>query len=233
MVLTKYYKFLFENSPYDFEPIEQRSNYVVHKKDSIEDFVSNEDNSLTIFVHGWMESLESAKTKTDYVTRGLKNHNYSGKIAGYIWESDKPWKYSKKKAQEVGEKISSQIDEVKNKNSKISINLVAHSLGCLVSLEASQRIKSKIDNLVLMAGAIRRRGFPTEIKNVNSVYNFYDRSDELLLFAYPVYELSFPIGSSKINREKVENIQFDNPHHSYYYLDPRTYKEIVNIIQVS
>lgn len=226
------YKTIFRNSPYHFKDIAESCKTVrFDSSKSIGDCINSGADSVTIYIHGWMESYNSGQTKSDYIKKGLVEGGYKGEVLGYLWDSDEIWVESKKKADKVGSTIAEEIDMM---NSDVEVNILSHSLGTNVAFELIKETDSKIENVFLMGGATKISDIPSseDLSNINQIYNIYDRTDELLLFCYSPFETAFPIGMRPVRTRKdsITNIRWVTLHHSSYYLDEKIYDKLVDLI---
>lgn len=222
------YKTIFRNSPYHFDSIDRDCRTVrFGSSDSVSDEVGSD--TVLIYVHGWMESHNSGRTKSDYVRRGLDRSDYEEDVVGYLWDSKQTWLKSKKKATRVGSELAEEINMI---DSDVNVNLLAHSLGCNVVMESISECSSNINNVFLMGGATKTSEIPSseEVSNVANLYNIYDRTDELLSLCFAPVEVAIPIGMKPVKKSYVSNMRWATVHHSSYYLDDKIYDKITELV---
>ena len=98
-----------------------------------------QNETVTIFVHGWEESEENVKERLNRVKLSLENNSFNHPLIGFSWPSNTDWSDAGSIAAENGPKLANLISSIKNECPSTDIRLVAHSLGAravLSSLES-------------------------------------------------------------------------------------------------
>jgi len=104
------------------------------------------------------------------------------------------------------------------------INIIAHSAGCRISINAAKildsKYKLKVDRLFMMAGPIGL----TDITNIDKSYNMMSFSLKLTsLNDSPVWDIAFPyysIPSYLFNWNKLEHVTFKDIGHTGWFSSP-------------
>jgi len=137
----------------------------------------SKSKEVVIFVHGMRNSTIGAKMGTNALRLRLRKLGYKGDIIGFSYDSNvrgahldknyhKVLKTAKKIAERSGEDLAKLIHDIHQKNWKIKIRLVGHSLGCDV-------VKSAYDYIGFdYIESTHLFGSPVESDDLTSPYNF-------------------------------------------------------------
>jgi pimeloyl-ACP methyl ester carboxylesterase len=191
------------------------------------------DREIVIYVHGWNADEQDALDQFNIVQASLDSLGYRQPIIGFSWDSDTiftgfnpfnwfdawdwrdDWQSAKEIAQKNGLKLAKLILDLKRSCANADINLVGHSLGASVILNALDRLHNdprlslwnandrnyKIDSVHLLGAAVNpsaisiTQGFGNAIRNeVDEFHNKYSVQDDVLEEDYRTTERHIALG---------------------------------------
>ena len=156
---------------------------------------------VAILVHGYNSSYERAIQCFAYLSQ-FYTDTYDTLIC-YLWPGgERPWEYFQARAH-VGSflpnRFLSLLTEVSSYAS--SLDIVAHSMGCRLSLEAlSLSSNINIDHLFLLAPAVSSSSLDLEgpyhyaLNKARNAYIYFSQHDDVLAWAYSLAEWEDALG---------------------------------------
>lgn len=154
----------------------------------------SKSKEVVIFVHGMRNSTIGAKMGTNALRLKLRKLGYKGDIIGFSYDSNvrgahldknyhKVLKTAKKIAERSGEDLAKIINDIHQKDYRIKVRLVGHSLGCDV-------VKSVFDYLGFgVVVSVHLFGSPVEVDTLESwtsfvgafnIVNYYNPNDDVI-----------------------------------------------------
>lgn len=191
------------------------------------------DREIVIYVHGWNADEQDALDQFNIVQASLESLGYRQPIIGFSWDSDTiftgfnpfnwfdawdwrdDWQTAKEIAQKNGLKLAKLILDLKRSCAIADINLVGHSLGASVILNALDRLhydprlslwnandrNYKVDTVHLLGAAVNpsaisiTQGFGNAIRNeADEFHNKYSVQDDVLEEDYRTTERHIALG---------------------------------------
>jgi pimeloyl-ACP methyl ester carboxylesterase len=191
------------------------------------------DREIVFYVHGWNADEQDALDQFNTVKASLDSLGYRQPIIGFSWDSDTiftgfnpfnwfdawdwtdDWQTAKEIAQKNGLKLAKLILDLKRSCANADINLVGHSLGASVILNALDRLHNdprlatwnandrnyKVDSVSLLGAAVNpsaisiTQGFGNAIRNeVDEFHNKYSVQDDVLEEDYRKTERHIALG---------------------------------------
>ncbi|MDX8430889.1 MAG: alpha/beta hydrolase [Candidatus Algichlamydia australiensis] len=170
------------------------------------------DKKVVLLIHGYNNDYEEASEYFSNLAGGTKDL-YDTHV-GYLWPgSDDPWEYFDARSLTMESDLSLRllklIEEISSDAAQIDI--IAFSMGCRLVLEAVKKGEQmRISNVFFMAPAIDNESLERgeisveDISQVENLFVFYSRRDEVLSLLYPMFELDRALGSG--GPENLENV---------------------------
>lgn len=174
----------------------------------------SKSKEVVIFVHGMRNSTIGAKMGTNALRLRLRKLGYKGDIIGFSYDSNvrgahldknyhKVLKTAKKIAERSGQDLAKIINDIQQKDYRIKIRLVGHSLGCDV-------VKSAFDHLGFThITSTHLFGSPIEeddlthifnFMNTSSVTNYYNPNDDVIKEGVTKGDLERPTCLHKVTK---------------------------------
>lgn len=115
-----------------------------------------QNKKVLIVVHGYRNSYEDTCHAYNRIKQKVDSDiGKYDEVIGYMWPGGtKKLSYfsAKRRAKQLRQRIADLLDGLLNETSQVDI--MAHSLGCYMSLSALKRTRNKVNNIFLMAPAI-------------------------------------------------------------------------------
>jgi pimeloyl-ACP methyl ester carboxylesterase len=169
-------------------------------------------DEVSIYIHGWLESRESAIDKFNIVKDALGDNGYGEPVVGFHWTSNVYWYYAKVYADLSGERLSEFIRDLKIACEDTQLRLIGHSLGAQVILNALDHLRNDslwnnrgyaISSVHLLGAAVddeeisTRSSFGIAIQNeVDDFHNKFNPQDDMLERDYRVVEQDTALGEN-------------------------------------
>ncbi|MCD6589078.1 MAG: alpha/beta hydrolase [Candidatus Fermentibacteraceae bacterium] len=173
-----------------------------------------ENKHVILLIHGYNNTFEKICDAYLRITDQLvTNQIPHDQTVGYVWPGGtKKLSYwpAKKRARQLSKKLGELIADISLSASRVDI--IAHSLGCFLTLKALQKIGSiPVSSIYLMAAAVGNykltRGMPfaNAVKFAASTFIFKSEDDDVLKYSYPLGEWGdYALGSTgPVPRSKV------------------------------
>jgi esterase/lipase superfamily enzyme len=173
-------------------------------------------DEVSVYVHGWLESRESAIDKFNIVKVALSDNNYRESVVGFHWTSAVYWYYAKIYADLSGERLAEFIRDFKVTCEDAHLRLIGHSLGAQVILNALDHLRNDgvwnsggytISSVHLLGAAVddeeisARSGFGIAIQNeVEKFHNKFNPQDDVLEGDYRIVEQDIALGENGADR---------------------------------
>jgi hypothetical protein len=173
-------------------------------------------DEVSVYVHGWSESRESAIDKFNIVKVALGDNNYREPVVGFHWTSNVNWYYAKVYADLSGERLAEFIRDLKIACEDIQLRLIGHSLGAQVILNALDHLRNDslwnnrgytISSVHLLGAAVddeeisARSSFGIAIQNeVEEFHNKFNPQDDILERIYRNVEHDIALGENGADR---------------------------------
>lgn len=152
---------------------------------------------VIILVHGYNNTFSEVCDAYLRLTNQLKANSVPhDQVIGYIWPGgDKKLSYfaAKKRARKLAPRISDLLESLSDQVQ--SIDIIAHSMGCFLSLSTLKKAKGvKLNNIYLMAPAVKNfmlsddKHFSSAAKKSNGAFVFKSTDDMVLRFAFSAGE---------------------------------------------
>lgn len=207
---------------YDFLAIPDNdtivSNYIAEDEYFNFHKLQNGSKNIIIFVNGFLQQMD--KEFIEWID-GHNKKNLNESLFGLSWgskdlhqitdlilhkfEFNNPWDASIERSIKTGVLLADAISRTKQKE----INLAGHSLGCRVIYNAllllDNKCKTKIKNVILLAGAVEGSNMDNWEKIDNSIsgkiFNCYSTHDSVLKHLYKIvqHDVGEPIGLGDIS----------------------------------
>ena len=173
-----------------------------------------------LMVHGYNSSFEKVCSAYDRIIDYYREFSLPCQIfLGYLWPGGNKFFHYwtvRRKTKQVSVRLVPLLDLLE-KNA-VRVDIVAHSLGCMITLKAMQiRGRLEFGNLYLMAAAVRNhmlsdsRCFSPAVSHSSGVYIFKSRNDMVLSHGFPIGESgaealgwSGPVPFETVARNTVE-----------------------------
>jgi esterase/lipase superfamily enzyme len=171
---------------------------------------------VSVYVHGWSESRESAIDKFNIVKVALSDNNYRQSVVGFHWTSNVQWYYAKVYADLSGERLAEFIRDFKIACEDTRLRLIAHSLGAQVILNALDYLRNDsvwnnkgyaISSVHLLGAAVddeeisAHSSFGIAIENeVEEFHNKFNPEDDILERIYRNVEQDTALGENGADR---------------------------------
>lgn len=155
------------------------------------------EKHVVILVHGYNNTFNEVCDAYLRITNQLNTSSVPhDQVIGYLWPGgDRKISYwtAKKRAQQLSGRIASLLSKLSNNAS--SVDIVAHSMGCFLSLATMKKSNLvKIRNIYLMAPAVGNYKlsdsayFSKAVSRCKSAFIFKSRDDTVLRYAFPAGE---------------------------------------------
>ena len=220
------------------------------------DFADIGDETLTLFVHGWMNDDQDALDGAYECQLALEANGYGGDTAAFSWDSDQGdsldlgWADAKDIAEKNGPKLANFITDW-NANVGTDVRLVAHSLGARVTVFAMESLETDfgaadaVTSATLLGGAVEEDDVSLDAGWFDTEYgdhieyaaeqfdNFHDDGDPILEYVYETREWEDAVGEKGCDGPKPDNYtDFDvtdqvDAHSDYYKRDVGVADQIV------
>lgn len=164
---------------------------------------------LTVWIHGFNTSEYSANDKWEETHSLIRERTGLNELKGtvwFFWPGDAarsrivsaPLYFAQvEDALKAGNALAEYIIDLQTKDPSLEVNLVAHSLGCRIAVEAARQIREvgarPVSELLLFAAAI-----PEGLCGEGSIYDqkvatreriYYSQSDRILKTWFPMGQL--------------------------------------------
>lgn len=220
------------------------------------DFTGIGDETLTLFVHGWMNSASDALDGAYECQLALERNGYGGDTAAFSWDSDQGgsldlgWADAKEIAEKNGRKLANFVTDW-NANTGQDVRLIAHSLGARVTIFAMESLENDfgaadaVTSATLLGGAVEEDDVSLDAGWFDSEYgdhieyaagqfdNFHDDGDPILEYVYETREWEDAVGEKGCDGPEPNNYtDFDvtaevDAHGDYYKRDVGVVDQIV------
>lgn len=166
-------------------------------------------DQLVVFVHGWLNTPETALDGFETVARALATNGYHQPVVGFSWDSyNYSWWVAKHVARANGPKLANFVDTYGERNPDTEVVLVGHSLGARVVVETLQALETRFEapdavgHVALLGGTLRAKdvaadgAFGRVIASFGgdafAFENYYSGNDEVLDWAFHYAEGGHP-----------------------------------------
>ncbi len=177
-------------------------------------FNLSKSKEVVIFVHGMRNSTIGAKMGTNALRLRLRKLGYKGEIIGFSYDSNirgahldknyhKVLKTAKKIADKNGIALAYLISDIHERNYKIKIRLVGHSLGCDVVKSAFDHMGfNHIESTHLFGSPIEEDDLThiLNFMNTSIVTNYYNPNDDVIKEGVTKGDLERPTCLHKVNK---------------------------------
>jgi hypothetical protein len=173
-------------------------------------------DEVSVYVHGWLESRESAIDKFNIVKAALDDNNYRGAVIGFHWTSNAYWYYAKAYADLSGGRLAEFIRDSKIACEETQLRIIGHSLGAQVILNALDYLRNDsiwnnrgytISSVHLLGAAVddeeisASSSFGNAIQNeVDEFHNKFNPQDDMLEGDYRNVEQDTALGENGADR---------------------------------
>ncbi|MCK5132918.1 MAG: alpha/beta hydrolase [Candidatus Sabulitectum sp.] len=170
----------------------------INKAASMQDFIDGiRDKHVVILVHGYNNTFEKICDAYLRVTSQLVTNEVPHDTAvGYIWPGGtKKLNYwpAKRRARQLSKRMGKLLAGISASASQVDI--IAHSLGCFLTLGAMKTKGSlPIRNIYLMAAAVSNyklttgMPFANAVKFADTTFIFKSKDDDILKYSFPFGE---------------------------------------------
>lgn len=208
------------------------------------------EERVLMLVHGYNSDYIRAYNAYRTIKQRLENSLDPEKkyeTVGFAWPGgDSPGEYyaAKTRAKEIASRLTYHIMELYNHCGKKKIDIMCHSMGCLLTFEALKQIDDGIvGNLFATAAAIDNESIQKNevygvcIEKTEKTYVLYSDADSVLKYSYSIAELDRALGftgaekDKYVNKEKVRQLdcsKLEVSHNSY-----KTVKNLYKLINKS
>jgi len=173
---------------------------------------------LTVWVHGWRNDLETARSNFRNGESVLADNGYDGAVAGYTYDADTSlteWWSAYEIAQRNGPKLAAFVSD--SVESGTTVRLVGHSLGAKVIMAGVEALSdagysNSVESVSLLGGAVvddecsvGGRYGPAAADAARQVDNFWMDGDRVLDWAFGLAEGDGAVGESGVEGQPPEN----------------------------
>jgi hypothetical protein len=179
------------------------------------------EDTLTLFIHGWLNSNQEALDGGYETKLALKQEGYGGDAAVFTWDSDKGggidqgWGESKEIAQKNGRKLAN-FTQWYSRTYGVDVRWIGHSLGAevvlygLQSLDDDYGLSNQVKSVTFLGGAVENDDVSTDAGWWDDEFgdhiefaaetcdNFYSTDDEVLEWIFETWEFDGALGDDGI-----------------------------------
>lgn len=151
---------------------------------------------VVILVHGYNNTFEKIcdaylRVNSQLITNKVPHHT----VVGYIWPGGtKKLNYwpAKKRARQLSKRLGRLLTGISESASRVDI--IAHSLGCFLTLNAMKSTTSSVRNIYLMAAAVGNYKLTTGLpfanaaRKADTTFIFKSKDDDILKYSFPFGE---------------------------------------------
>ncbi|MCK5784946.1 MAG: alpha/beta hydrolase [Candidatus Sabulitectum sp.] len=151
---------------------------------------------VVILVHGYNNTFEKIcdaylRVSSQLITNKVPHDT----VVGYIWPGGtKKLNYwpAKRRAGQLSKRLGKLLTSISSSASQVDI--IAHSLGCFITLNAMKTITAPVRNIYLMAAAVGNytltKGMPyaNAASKADTTFIFKSKDDDILKYSFPFGE---------------------------------------------
>lgn len=145
---------------------------------------------VALIIHGYNTDYEKA---IEYF-KDVEEHSQGlyDKMIGYLWPSgDEFWEYYEAEDRIEDDHLPRRLAALLTELSRSAgrVDVIAHSMGCRLFIEALKKKPQSIGNAFLLAPAVDKKTLSSKVLDqVEDLVVFYSHHDEVLSWAYPIVE---------------------------------------------
>ncbi len=167
--------------------------------------------SIVIYIHGFKNTVASANEGFAQAEAALKGQGYGGVVIGFSWDSNPTntvgvpdFDAARESANLNGKVLAKKLLEIKKKCPDTKVNILTHSLGARVALQAMkcggcchslQMLAPAVDNEVMETGE-EFGGAHVSDNAGDNIKVWYNDEDDVNGFYYPLGDGDSALGSA-------------------------------------